>query len=420
MESGLVTTPLPHDPTLQRKTGLSRILTRPGAGSGGLRVALVHDWLTGMRGGEKCLEVLCQAFPNATLYTLIHRKKSVSPHIEALRIRTSPLQWIPGVHRHYRKLLPIMPLAARSWRPQSFDLVVSLSHCVAKSVRVPPGVPHVCYCFTPMRYAWHGRDAYLETWSDRPTQRRLASWLLDRLRDWDRDTARGVTHFVAISQTVRQRIKECYGRESEVIPPPVDTAYYTPDPIQRPRESFYLVVSALVAYKRIEQAVKACQILKRRLIVIGEGPERRRLSTIAGPDVSFLGWQPDAVIRDHYRRCQALLFPGEEDFGIVPVEAMACSAPVIALDKGGVAETVTPQTGFLYPEASPEGLAEAIQLWESQGRQRYDPARARQVAEDHALPIFRERVLQLLESVTSRKHPDPSPARSPHIRVGTP
>ena len=170
------------------------------------RVALVHDWLTGMRGGEKCLEVLCRAFPTALLYTLIHRRGAMSPTIEAMDVRTSPLQHLPGVSRHYRHLLPLMPAAARSWRPRGVDAVISLSHCVAKSVRVPRGAAHVCYCFTPMRYAWDGRAAYLDGWSGRPVRRALAGLALDRLRAWDRETARGVTHFVAISETVRRRI----------------------------------------------------------------------------------------------------------------------------------------------------------------------------------------------------------------------
>src|SRR5947209_2225352 len=159
----------------------------------GLRVALVHDWLTGMRGGEKCLEVLCRAFPGADLYTLIHRPGSLTPPIESMAIHTTPLQRLPGVFRHYRKLLPLMPMAARTWRPEGVDLVVSLSHCVAKSVRVPDGVPHVCYCFTPMRYAWQGRDAYLDAWSQKPLTRQLARTVLDRMRGWDRATAARVS-----------------------------------------------------------------------------------------------------------------------------------------------------------------------------------------------------------------------------------
>ena len=198
--------------------------------SQGCAVALVHDWLTGMRGGEKCLEVLCRTFPEAKLYTLIHRRGSLSPAIESMTIRTSPLQSIPGVFRHYRHLLPIMPMAARSWRIKDVDLVISLSHCVAKAVVPPPGVPHVCYCFTPMRYAWQGRDSYLESWSDRPVRRALAMSLLSRLKRWDQATAARVTHFIAISETIRDRIGKCYERESRVIQPPVNVNFYSPVP----------------------------------------------------------------------------------------------------------------------------------------------------------------------------------------------
>jgi glycosyltransferase involved in cell wall biosynthesis len=381
----------------------------------GLRVALVHDWLTGMRGGEKCLEVLCQAFPDAPLYTLLHKPGALSPAIEAMDVRTSPLQRAPGALRHYRKFLPVMPLAARSFRPRGVDLVVSLSHCVAKAVRVPEGVPHVCYCFTPMRYAWQGRDAYLESWSDKPLRRRAAKLLLDRMRSWDRATAARVGQFVAISETVRGRIERCYGRESRVIPPPVDTEFYTPDPAGTRRGGAYLCVSALVPYKRVEQAVTACSILGRELVVIGEGPERPRLERMAGPSVKFLGWQPDEVIREHYRGCKALLFPGEEDFGIVPVEALACGAAVIALGRGGAAETVDAAVGRTYTEPTTEGLVDAIEGWESDGEPR-DPARSRERAEAFALPLFRERLLGFLAEVVSRPGPDRVPP-APHVRA---
>ncbi|MFO0891182.1 MAG: glycosyltransferase [Isosphaeraceae bacterium] len=371
----------------------------------GLRVALVHDWLTGMRGGEKCLEVLCRAFPQATLYTLIHRRGSTSPAIESMAIRTSPLQRVPGVFRHYRHLLPLMPMAAASWRLRNVDLVVSLSHCVAKSVRVPAGVPHVCYCFTPMRYAWDGRDAYLAGWAHRPVRKAIAGTLLDRLRTWDHATARRVTQFVAISRTIRERIASCYHRDSVIIPPPVDTEFYgeLPDP-PPPREAFYLVVSALVPYKRIDQAVAACTRLGRELVVIGAGPERARLQAIAGPTVRFLGWQSDEVIRDHYRRCRALLFPGEEDFGIVPIEALACGAPVIALGRGGVPETVDDAVGRVYREPSAEGLQAAILGWEEDGCP-HRPALGRSRAESFALPLFGERLLTLLSGTVTTSRP---------------
>ena len=380
----------------------------------GVRVALVHDWLTGMRGGEKCLEVLCQAFPDATLHTLIHRRGATSPSIEAMDIRPSPLQRLPGVHDHYRKLLPLMPLAARSWRPRGVDLVVSLSHCVAKAVRPPRGVPHVCYCFTPMRYAWDGRDAYLESWADRPIRRALAGSLLDGLRRWDRASAARVGHFVAISETIRGRIDRCYGRESRVIPPPVDAEFYTPS--VEPREPFYLVVSALVPYKKVDQAVLACTATGRELVVIGSGPERARLERLAGPSVRFLGWQPDEVIRDHYRRCRALLFPGEEDFGIVPVEALACSAPVIALDAGGAAETVAPGVGWLYPTPTPAALLAAIDAWEFAGRP-HNPALARTHAEGYALPVFRRRLLGHLAEILAGRPGGHEAIPAPHLPV---
>ena len=366
----------------------------------GLRVALVHDWLTGMRGGEKCLEVLCRAFPAATLYTLIHRRGSLSPAIESMKIRTSALQKVPGVFRWYRHLLPVMPLAARGWRPGDVDLVISLSHCVAKAVVPPPGVAHICYCFTPMRYAWQGRDAYLESWSDRPVRRLLARRLLSRLRRWDRATASRVSHFVAISETVRGRIARCYRRDSRVIQPPVDVEFYTPAEDSRPRSDAYLVVSALVPYKRIDHAVAACSQSGRRLIVIGEGPERARLEGMAGGSVQFLGWQPDDVIREHYRGCRALLFPGDEDFGIVPIEALACGMPVIALGRGGVAETVDHAVGHTYAEPTPAGLLGAIDDWESGGC-RFDADLARRRAEGLSLDVFRDRILGLIGEVVS-------------------
>jgi glycosyltransferase involved in cell wall biosynthesis len=386
----------------------------PGAPSGP-RVALVHDWLTGMRGGEKCLEVLCQAFPQAVLYTLIHRRGSTSPAIESMIIRTSPLQKVPGIFRHYRHLLPVMPLAASTWKPKNVDVVISLSHCVAKSVQAPPGVPHVCYCFTPMRYAWQGREAYLEGWDKRPIRRALARTLLDRLREWDRKTAQRVSHFVAISDTIRERIALCYHRDSVVIPPPVDTEFYTPEPANQDREDFYLVVSALVPYKRIDQAVAACTRLDRRLIVIGAGPERERLESIAGPTITFLGWQPDEVIRDHYRRCRALLFPGEEDFGIVPVEALACGAPVIALGRGGAAETVDNSIGRLYHEPSTAALEAALEAWEAEGFP-HDPQSARRRAEEYGLSLFRDRILGLIGNLTDRGTDAVVPPR-PHVRL---
>lgn len=340
------------------------------------RVVLVADWLTGMRGGEKVLEQFCRRWPEAPLYTLFHVPGSVSPAIEQRRIVPSIIQRLPQRERYYRYLLPLMPLAAR-WRVPECDLVVSSSHCVAKAVLPPPAVPHVCYCHTPMRYAWHLRDAYFARWG------RPLGWLTDqvlgRLRAWDRATADRVTHFVANGRTTQARIRDCYGRDSVVIHPPVDTDFYHPAPI--PREDYYLVVSAFAPYKRIDLAIAACQKLGRRLVIIGTGQDERRLRSLAGPETRFLGWQSDESIRDHLRRCRALLFPGEEDFGIVPVEAQACGAAVIAFGRGGAVETVLDgETGVMFREQTADGLVSAMNDFEKHLND-FDPAASRRQAE---------------------------------------
>lgn len=351
------------------------------------KVTLVHDWLTGMRGGEKCLEPLCRRWPDAELLTLFHARGRLSPEIEGMAIQPSFLQRFPGVTRYYRHLLPLMPPAIRGFRLKPCDLVVSLSHCVAKGVRVPQGTPHVCYCFTPMRYIWHMREAYL---AKRGIAGAPLEALLATLRWWDRSTAAGVSHFVAISHTVRQRIQECYGRDSTVIYPPVDTGFYTPARVRR--DEYYAVVSALVPYKRIDLAIEACNKLECHLLIIGQGPEEARLRALAGPTIHFAGWQPDEVIRDQLRRCRALLFPGEEDFGIVPLEAMACGAPVLAFGRGGVTETVVPwgvtgeATGMWFMEQTSESLAECMVEFE-----RHETEFAPQICRRQALKFSKER-----------------------------
>jgi glycosyltransferase involved in cell wall biosynthesis len=348
----------------------------------GCRVVLVHDWLTGMRGGEKCLEPACRRWPDAPLFTLFHRHGSVSETIEQLPPRPSPLNRLPGVSRYYRYLLPVLPLAARFPIPDC-NVVLSFSHCVAKAAVPPPGVPHVSYCFTPMRYAWHQRESYFRRGRLGTLKAAAADLLLARLRAWDRRTADRVSHFVAISQTVRERIREAYGRDSVVIYPPVDTEFYTPAAV--PREDFYLVVSALAPYKRFDLAVEACNRLGRKLVVIGTGQDLKRLRSLAGPTVAFLGWQPDAIVRDHLRRCRAVLFPGEEDFGIVPVEAQASGTAVIALGRGGATETVRPlgstpePTGVFFDTPTTESVIDAIERFEREAGS-FDPRSARRNA----------------------------------------
>ena len=339
------------------------------------RVALVHDWLTGMRGGEKCLEVFCREWPDADLFTLVHTPGRLAPAIERMTIRTSFLQRFPGVDRYYRFLLPLMPAAIASFRLTGYDLVVSSSHCVAKGVRPPRNVPHVCYCHTPMRYIWHMRGAYFPRTGG--LNGRVLGLVLRALQRWDRKTAERVTHFIANSRTVQRRIADCYGRASVVIYPPVDTDFYTPARVRR--EDYYLVVSAFAPYKRLDLAIAACQRLNRHLLIIGTGQEEKKLRALAGPLVHFAGWQPNEVIRDHLRRCRALIFPGEEDFGIVPVEANACGTPVIALGRGGATETIIPPggpaepTGIWFGEQTVESLVEAITAFEAR-RDDFAPA----------------------------------------------
>ena len=326
------------------------------------KVIFAHDWLNGMRGGEKCLELMTAQYPDSPIYTLFYEKEKVSQEIASHPVRASWLSHFPGAQKNYRSFLPLYPTAIESFRLPPCDLVLSMSHCVAKSINKPKRAVHVSYCFTPMRYAWgffeeyFGRKDFVQKWTIRA--------MLKHLRDWDRASAARVDHFVAISQHIRDRIKRCYSRESEVIYPPVNTKFYEPDHRAR-TEDFYLVVSALTPYKRVDLAVLAAKKLGKKLIVIGEGPERKRLETLAAGSAEFLGWQPDEVLRDHYRRAKALLFPGEEDFGIVPVEAQACGCFVIAHGKGGALETVLrDETGVFFDELEADSLAAAIQRFE--------------------------------------------------------
>lgn len=358
-----------------------------------MKVAIVHDWLTGMRGGEKCLEVACRMFPDARLFTLLHARGSTSPDVERMAITTSFLQRLPGVRHYYRSLLPLMPAAVARWRvPNDVDLVLSFSHAVAKAIRVPPGIPHVCYCFTPMRYAWHRREDYVG--KGRSPIRWLQNRVLDWFQRWDRGAASRVTHFVAISQTIAHRIADCYGRSSTVIYPPADVAFYTPADV--PREDYYLCVSALVPYKRIDLAIEACNRLGRRLVVVGEGPERKRLQALAGSNVTLAGWLSNEEIREHYRRARALIFPANEDFGIVPVEAQACGAWVLAYGQGGATETVVEsKTGLFFDEQTVDAVCRTMIDFESMGGAA-DPEAPRTNAEQFSLARFERELAAFL------------------------
>ncbi len=335
-----------------------------GAGGAGTpwRVALVHDWLTGMRGGERVLEVLCRMFPEATLHTLVHVPGSVSADIERLKPRTSILQRVPNVARWYRHLLPLYPAALRTIDVGDVDLVISSSHCVAKSVRTPPGARHLCYCHTPVRYAYDQFDAYFGPQRMGRAGSALMRQVMRAFARWDIATSDRPDRYVANSQHVARRIARHYNRKSAVIHPPVDTTFFTPAPRPTRKPASALVVSALVPYKRIDVAIAACARAGMPLTVIGSGPEAPSLRRMAGPTVTFLDGLTDMEIREHYRNAGMVLLPGEEDFGIVPVEAQACGTPVVALGRGGATETVVPgETGVLTGEGV-DAFAEGIRL----------------------------------------------------------
>jgi glycosyltransferase involved in cell wall biosynthesis len=369
------------------------------AGARAPRVALVHDWLTGMRGGERCLEVVCELFPQAPLYTLLHVPGSVSPVIERRRIVTSFVQSLPRAASQYRRYLPLFPAAIRRFDLSGYDLVISLSHCAAKAVRRPPGALHVSYCFSPMRYVW---DLYDDYFGPRAgvVVRALMPPVAAALRRWDRRTD-GVDHFVAISEHIAERIGRVYGRSADVIYPPVETARFRP--VARP-DDFYLVVSALVPYKRIDLAVAAASRLGRRLLVVGTGPEAPALRAAAGPSVEFLGWRSDAEVADLFARCRALLFPGVEDYGIVPLEAAAAGRPTIALARGGALETMVglgrdgvPPTAVFFHEQTEDALARAIAEFEA-AEHRFDPAALRARALEFDTAVFKRRLGDYLDA----------------------
>ncbi len=326
--------------------------------AGGHCVVLGHDWLTGMRGGERVFEYFCRAFPSAPVSTLIYNRDAISDIIQSHPVHTSFLNKIPGVSQHYRNLLPLMPLAARMLKIPHADLLLTTSHCVAKSFRKPTGAKHLCVCFTPMRYAWTFFDEYF---GDSPVKAAFAKPMLGALRTWDRKTSDDVDQFVAISRHVADRIQRFYGRESEVVYPPVDTVRCTPSPDGTCTGDYDLIVSALVPYKRVDLAVDLYSRKGWPLKVVGVGGMLEKLKQRAGPSVALLGGLPDDEVLRLYRNCRMLIFPGEEDYGIVPLEAQACGRPVVAYAKGGALETVADGiTGFFFNEQSLESLEEAV------------------------------------------------------------
>ena len=361
-------------------------------------LAIVHDWLTGMRGGEKALEVICERFPDAPLFTLVHVPGSVTPAIEQRPIHTSFVQRLPFAATRYREYLPLFPTAIEQLNLDDFDVVLSVSHCCAKSVVRSGRALHLCYCLTPMRYAWDQFDAYFGPERIGRLRSRLVRPVMARLARWDRDTAYRADRYVAISHYVAGRIRRYYNREATVVYPPVDTSFFQPDSRLPDREA--LIVSALVPYKRIEVAMAACRAARVPLRIIGDGPDRRRLESSAGPDVTFEGRLSNEAIREAYRRAAVVLLPGEEDFGLVPLEAQACGRPVVALARGGATETVVAgETGVLVDSPSPDAFADGITRVLAR---RFDAEAIRRHAERFGRERFGDEIVALLNDELAR------------------
>ena len=351
-----------------------------------MRVAIVHDWLTGMRGGEKVLDIFCELFPNADIYTLLWVKGSVSKGIESHKIYTSFLQHFPMVEKKYRYYLPLMPLAISRFKLNDYDLVISSSHCVAKGVSVKKGTPHICYCYTPMRYIWDQYSEYFNPERSSFLVNTAMSMIRPFLQKWDVGSSKNVSEFIAISNHIKNKINTVYNREALVIYPPVDISNYP----KSDAGNYYLMVAALVPYKRTDIAIKAFNNLKYPLKIIGTGPEEPKLKKLAGPNIEFLGWLSDAEIKQYYANCKAFIFPQVEDFGITAVEAQAAGKPVIAFGKGGAAETVIDGiTGKYFNEPTAETLENTIKTFETM---KFDQNKIRENAKKFSQEHFKKEI----------------------------
>jgi glycosyltransferase involved in cell wall biosynthesis len=367
-----------------------------------MRVAIIHDWLITTRGGEKCLEAFCELFPSADVFTLIYVPDRVSSLIKSMNIRPSRLNNIPRIERVYRYCLPLFPRLIESFDLRNYDLIVSSSHCVAKGV-FPHRALHISYVHAPMRYVWDMHDAYFGRGGSLLARVGMFFWRR-YLQRWDVAASKRVDHFLANSLNVAAKIRKLYGRQATVIHPPVDLKTFRLGGRQEP---YYLIVSALVPYKRIEIGIRAFNEMRLPLKVVGEGPLRSRLERSARSNIEFLGWVDDSVLAELYASCQALVFPGEEDFGIVPLEAQACGRPVIAYAKGGVLETVIPATGnaesggsptgIFFSEQTPQNLIKAVELYQRM-QSRFAPEKIRDHAAQFSVQRFKDQILEYIQA----------------------
>ncbi len=375
-----------------------------------MKVALVHDWLTGMRGGEKCLEALCEMFPDAILFTLVHVKGSVSSVIEKMEIKTSFIQKFPFVKKKYRSYLPLYPLAIEQFDVRNFDLIISSSHCVAKGIIPHPNALHVCYCHTPMRYVWAMYEEYFGKEKLGLFSKHIIPPIAHYLRIWDIISNGRVDHFISNSENVKNRIWRYYRRKAEVIYPPVDTEHTF---LSDTDQGYFLMVTALAPYKRVDLAIQAFNRLKEKLIIVGTGPEEKRLKAMANTNIEFVGWIGEEDLEAYYRDCRALIFPGEEDFGIVPIEAQCYGKPVIAYGKGGVLETVKglwlseadwnrkkEAAGLFFHEQTVEQLILSVQQFQAI---EFDPKTIRNFALQFNKNTFKKRIKTVIERHLSER-----------------
>lgn len=361
-------------------------------------IALVHDWLTTFGGAERVLSLWMELFPNSPIHTLIYDSKTLGTQFPSEKIIPSRLQRLPGVRHYYRKLLPLMPRAFEEFDMSQYDIVLSSSSSCAKGILTSSSTYHVSYVHSPMRYAWDLYPQYLK--NSRGLTRLAMKRFMPQIRLWDQATANRVDCFLCNSREVARRIKKTYRRKATVIHPPIESSFFTPAADQSETQGMdlgeaYLCVGRLIPYKRIDLAVSACTRSMRRLDVIGDGPEMKRLKSMAGPTVRFLGFRSDEEIRDAYRHCRALLFPALEDFGMVPLETQACGRPVIAYGKGGALETVLHgRTGLLFDDQTSD---EIINSMEELEKMQWHPSEIRKYAEGFSRDIHKNRILSALK-----------------------